>query len=227
MRVLLVEDHQDIAGVIFDFFEMREGYVLDYASDGLHGYDLAMKQHFDLIVLDIMLPGMDGLAVCQKLRENGIDTPVLMLTARDNQQDVLDGFAAGADDYLTKPFDLNILEARLQALHRRRTGVVAKKKLAFEDVTLDLIRRHAEREGQQIRLGQIQFIILKTLMTRAPEVAGREELIRAIWMDEEPEGDLLRSHIFQLRAVIDKPFDHAYIATVPKVGYRLMSKGSQ
>jgi len=224
MKLLLVEDHQDIAGIIFDFFDIRENYLLDYASDGKHGCELALKNHYDVIILDIMLPGMDGLSVCNQLRNNGVDTPILMLTARSDRQDILDGFGCGADDYLVKPFDLNILEARLLALYRRKTGVVALKELMFDQLKLDLVNRTAERNNCRFQLGQIQFTILKTLMMRAPDVASREELIKEIWQDDEPDGDVLRSHIYQLRNLIDRPFEHTYIKTVPKVGYQLVKE---
>jgi len=226
MKLLLIEDHQDIAGIIFDFFEIREDYLLDYASDGKHGCELALRHHYDVVILDIMLPAMDGLSVCQYLRTNGIDTPILMLTARSNRDDILKGFDAGADDYLVKPFDLNILEARIQALYRRKTGVVATKTLAYGGISLDLEQRVAARHGQQVQLGKIQFTILKTLLMRAPGIATREELVKEIWQDDEPDGDILRSHIYQLRSLIDRPFEHACIRTVPKVGYMLVAEDS-
>lgn len=221
MVILLVEDHQDIAGIIFDYFEIK-GHELDYASDGKQGLALASSHYYDLIILDVMLPGIDGLSVCQQLRAQGIDTPVLMLTARDEKQDVLDGFAHGVDDYLVKPFDLHILEARVQALHRRKSGAVAQTVLSFDGLQLDMANRVARRDGQTIRLNQIPFIILKVLMLRAPNIATRDEVVKAIWKDDVPDGDVLRSHIYQLRNLIDKPFAHAYIKTVPKVGYQLV-----
>ena len=109
MQVLLIEDNKEIADVIFEYLELK-GLQLDYANNGLQGYDLAYKNHYDIIILDVMLPKMDGFSVCNKLRENGIETPILMLTARDSREDVLQGFTQGADDYLVKPFDLDILE---------------------------------------------------------------------------------------------------------------------
>ncbi|PSU46882.1 MULTISPECIES: response regulator transcription factor [Photobacterium] len=224
MKLLLIEDHKDIAGVIFDFFEIK-GYTLDYANNGLHGYELASSNYYDLIILDVMLPRMDGFTVCQKLREQGVDTPILMLTARDTREDTLEGFAQGADDYLVKPFDLEILEARIKSLTRRRIGNTATKTLNFGELTLDLNTHIVSRNDCQFSLNPTLFTILKLMMVRAPNVVAKDELISALWGDDEPEGNVLRSHIYQLRSQIDKPFKHAYINTVPKVGYQLIDKG--
>jgi len=223
MKLLLIEDHQDIAGVIFDFFEIKN-YTLDHANNGQHGYELASSNHYDLIILDIMLPRMDGFTVCKKLREQGIDTPILMLTARDTREDTLQGFAQGADDYLVKPFDLEILEARVKSLTRRRSGTTACSKLTFGDLQLDLKTHIVTRNDCQYSLNPSLFNILKLLMLRAPNIVKRDEIISALWGDDEPEGNVLRSHIYQLRSQIDKPFKHAYINTLPKVGYQLIDK---
>ncbi|WP_028865894.1 response regulator transcription factor [Psychromonas aquimarina] len=223
MKLLLIEDHQDIAGVIFDFFEIKN-YTLDYANNGLHGYELASSNHYDLIILDVMLPRMDGFTVCRKLREQGIDTPILMLTARDTREDTLQGFAQGADDYLVKPFDLEILEARIKSLTRRRVGSTASKTLQFGDLILDLNSHIVSRNDCSFSLNPTLFTILKLMMLKAPNVVSRDEVISALWGDDEPEGNVLRSHIYQLRSQIDKPFKHAYINTVPKVGYQLIDK---
>jgi DNA-binding response OmpR family regulator len=223
MKILLVEDNRDIAGVIYDFFEMH-GHKLDYAVDGKQGLDLARKHHYDVIVLDVMLPGISGTTVCANLRAEGVDTPILMLTARDQNSDILEGFSTGADDYLVKPFDLNILEARLTALNRRRDGTSSTSVLHFGDLTLDLSSRVISRNQCRFKLNQTLFSIAKMLMLRAPKIVTREELISAIWQDDEPDTDILRSHIYQLRNKVDKPFEYAYIRTVPKVGYQLVNQ---
>jgi len=220
MKILLVEDHQEIAGVIFDFFEIK-GFQLDYARDGQQGFELASSNHYDVIILDVMLPYLDGFSVCQKLRTQGVDIPILMLTARDSSQDMLDGFEKGADDYLVKPFDLHILAARLNALHQRNTGNMTKKSLTFSNLTLDLTNRTLTRNECVFQLNQTLFTIMKTLMLRAPEIATREEILNQVWQDDIPEEDVLRHHIYQLRSQIDKPFKHAYLHTIPKVGYQL------
>jgi len=223
MKLLLVEDNEDIAGIIFDFFEIH-GHQLDYARNGEQGFDLARKQPYDVIILDVMLPRLSGMDVAAKLREEGVDTPILMLTARDQNTDILEGFSSGADDYLVKPFDLNILEARLNALHRRRQGVTAKKRLQFGDLELDISSHMLTRKNCKFALNQTLFNIMKLLLSRAPDTVTREELISEIWHDNEPDTDILRSHIYQLRNKIDKPFEHAYIRTIPKVGYQLVEK---
>ncbi|MAC48020.1 response regulator transcription factor [Oceanospirillum beijerinckii] len=225
MKLLLVEDHQDIAGIIFDFFELK-GYVLDYACNGQQGFDLARDNHYDLIILDVMLPRMDGYTVCKKLREQGIDTPILMLTARDTREDTLAGFEQGADDYLVKPFDLEILEARIKALTRRRLGQTATKAIRFEQLTLDINTHSLNRGDCRLSLNPTQFTILKLLIMRAPEVVSKEEIVHTLWGEDEPEGNVLRSHIYQLRNQIDKPFSHHYLKTVPKVGYQLIGEDS-
>lgn len=222
MMILLIEDHQDIAGVIFDFLGLK-GYTLDYASHGNQGLQLACSNYYDVIILDVMLPQVDGLTLCKTLRENGINTPILMLTARDTNEDILAGFEHGADDYLVKPFDLHILEARIKALYKRKTGVVAVKQLTFSGLSLDLTTRIVRREGREITLNQTLFTILKIMMLRAPNVTSREEVINEVWQENEPEGDILRGHIYLLRNEVDKPFQHHYIKTIPKVGYQLVA----
>lgn len=223
MKLLLVEDHKDIAGVIFDYFEIK-GDVLDYANNGAQGFELAKNGHYDAIILDVMLPKMDGLTVCKSLREIGIDTPILMLTARDTKEDILAGFAHAADDYLIKPFDLDILDTRLQALVRRRNGGVANRVLTFGTLSLDMNTRVLQREGSRYSLNPSQYTILKCLMNRAPEVVTKEEICDALWGDDEPDSKVLRSHIYQLRSLIDRPFQHAYLRTISKVGYRLVAE---
>ncbi|HIF9210151.1 TPA: response regulator transcription factor [Photobacterium damselae] len=222
MRILLVEDHHDIAGIIFDYFEIK-GAVLDHAATGPRGLALAKEQHYDLIILDLMLPKMDGLTVCRELRDYGIDTPVLMLTAMDGIEDILAGFQNGADDYLVKPFDLEILEARVKALTRRRSGMVASNTLVFGELSLDVKTHTAYRKSCKFALNPSLFTILRLLMTRAPQVVTKDELVTALWGDDEPDSNVLRSHLYQLRNLIDKPFEHAYIQTLPKVGYQLVT----
>ncbi len=174
-----------------------------------------------------MLPRMDGYTVCNKLREQGVDTPILMLTARDTREDTLEGFSQGADDYLVKPFDLEILEARIKALTRRRTGETAANTLNFGQLELDLSNHTVHRSNCSFSLNPTLFTILRLLMVRAPKLVTKEEIISTLWGDDEPEGNVLRSHIYQLRNQIDKPFKHSYIKTVPKVGYQLIPEESK
>lgn len=223
MKLLLIEDHAEISKVIFEYFELK-GYDMDYASDGKHGLHLAKTNHYDMIILDIMLPQIDGLSVCRQLRESGYAVPIIMLTACDEKQDILSGFEQGADDYLVKPFDLNILEARINANHKRFKGSFVQKKLTFKELSLDLTTHIAERGGCQFSLNHAQFKLLKLLMLKTPEIATREEIISEIWLNEEPEEHLIRNHVYRLRTLIDKPFKQAYIKTMPKVGYLLCDK---
>ncbi len=220
MRLLLIEDNRDIAGVIFDYFEAL-GHAMDYTADGNQGLALATENAYDLVILDIMLPGRDGYSVCRALRERQVDTPILMLTARDTTDDTLQGFGEGADDYLVKPFDLKVLQARIEAIVRRRSGGAFAKHLSFDVLTLDLGSHAVERQGHRVSLNPTCFKLLKALMQKAPELVTREELVYSVWKDEPPDGDSLRNHIYQLRNLIDRPFTSSMLVTVPKTGYRL------
>ena len=219
-RVLLVEDNREIAGMLFDYFECA-GMELDYADNGELGVKLAMENTFDIILLDLMLPRMDGLTMCNKLRDAGNNTPVLMLTALDSRDDMLKGFQHGADDYLTKPFDLDILEARMMALIRRYHGTVASSKLEYGEVSIDQKIRKAYRQDKLLALNPTTYTILEMLVKNAPYVLTREEIAFQLWQENEPNNDVLRSHIYQLRNQLDKPFEKPVLITVPKVGFRL------
>ncbi|MGR5132151.1 response regulator transcription factor [Vibrio alfacsensis] len=221
-RVLLVEDNREIAGMLFDYFKCA-GMELDYADNGELGLKLAMENTFDIILLDLMLPRMDGLTVCNNLREAGNNTPVLMLTALDSRDDMLKGFQHGADDYLTKPFDLDILEARMTALIRRYRGTVASSKLEYGDVSIDQKTRKAYRQDKLLVLNPTTYTILEMLVKSAPDVVTREDIAYRLWEENEPNNDVLRSHIYQLRNQLDKPFNTQVLKTVPKVGFRLES----
>ncbi|WP_394127324.1 response regulator transcription factor [Vibrio hepatarius] len=219
-KVLLIEDNREVAGILFDYFEC-EGMELDYADNGELGLQLALEGSFDLILLDLMLPRMDGLTVCNKLREAGVSTPVLMLTALDNREDMLKGFKHGADDYLTKPFDLEILEARIQALIKRYRGQVANTVMQFASLKIDQKTRQAFREDKLLALNPTTYTILEMLCQKAPEVVTRQELSEKLWQESEPNNDVLRSHIYQLRNQLDKPFAKPMLTTIPKIGFRL------
>ncbi|MGR4992201.1 response regulator transcription factor [Vibrio rotiferianus] len=221
-RVLLVEDNREIAGMLFDYFECA-GMELDYADNGELGLKLALENSFDLILLDLMLPRMDGLTVCNKLRDAGNNTPVLMLTALDSREDMLKGFKHGADDYLTKPFDLDILEARMAALIRRYRGTVASSKLEYGEVSIDQKTRKAYRKDKLLALNPTTYTILEMLVKSAPDIVTRNEIAFSLWQENEPNNDVLRSHIYQLRNQLDKPFETQLLKTIPKVGFRLES----
>lgn len=220
MRILVIEDNRDILANILDYLELK-GFVVDCAQDGLSGLHLAATEHYDLIVLDIMLPGIDGYQVCRRLREDaGRDTPIIMLTARDELDDRLQGLRSGADDYLVKPFALSELVARIEAVLRRSQGS-RKHQLQVDDLLYDLGTLQATRAGQPVRLNPIGHKLLAILMQRSPAVVRREQLEEALWGNDPPDSDALRSHIHQLRQVLDKPFATPLLHTVYGVGFRL------
>lgn len=222
MHILVVEDNPDLNANLIDFLGDR-GHTVDVAYNGYAGLGFALENHYDAIVLDLMLPGIDGLEVCAKLRHAGITTPVLMLTARDSLEDKLDGFASGADDYLIKPFALLELEARLLALSRRQRpeSESGAHQLRVADLVLDTGTWRVTRGGQPIELSPIPLKLLELLLQRAPQVVSRAELERAIWGDSPPDSDALRAHLHSLRSAIDKPFATPLLHTVRGFGYRL------
>lgn len=221
MKVLIVEDQHDIAANIWDFLE-RRGHVVDHAADGETGLMHAMRGGFDVIVLDLGLPRLDGLDLCRRLREAGRGTPVLMLTARDTLDDKLKGFAEGADDYMVKPFELKELEARIRALHRRGQPP-ASVGLAIGPLQFDALAMLARREDKRIALTRAQALILELLMKRSPAVVSQRALLEQVW--GELGGDIasLHTHVYDLRNLVDKPFGSALIQTVRGVGYRLVA----
>jgi DNA-binding response OmpR family regulator len=219
--ILLVEDNRDIAEMVAEFLE-RKGYVVDHAGDGVTGLHLAVTNPYDVIVLDLMLPGLDGLALCRKLREQAKrDTPLLMLTARDTVDDKIVGLEAGADDYLVKPFEIRELEARIRTLLRRQRGAVVAETLRVGDLTLDTSTLEVTRAGQAIKLMPIGLKLLTTLMRASPRIVSRQQLEREVWGDVLPDSDTLRSHLYALRKAIDRPFDRPVLHTVAGAGYRL------
>jgi DNA-binding response OmpR family regulator len=220
MRILVIEDNRDILANILDYLQLK-GFTVDCAQDGLSGLHLASTGHYDLIVLDIMLPGIDGYQLCKRLREDGQnDVPILMLTARDALDDRLQGLQAGADDYLIKPFALSELVARIQAILRRSQGS-RKRQLQVGDLRYDLDTLHVSRAGQPLKLNPVGLKLLAVLMQKSPAVVRREALEEALWGDDCPDSDSLRSHIHQLRQVLDKPFATPLLHTLHGVGYRL------
>ena len=220
MRILLVEDNRDILANLADYLELK-GYSVDCARDGLSGLHLATGGHYDLLVLDVMLPGLDGYSLCRRLREEvRSSVPVIMLTARDQLDDRLQGFQSGADDYLIKPFALSELAARIEAVLRRSRGG-ARRLLQVADLSYDLDTPEVSRGGRRLKLNPLGLKLLALLMQRSPHVLRREVLEEALWGDDCPDSDSLRSHVHQLRQVIDKPFPRPLLHTVHGVGYRL------
>lgn len=221
MKLLVVEDNPDIVANLYEFLEPK-GFVLDHARSGPEGLLRAREGAFDLIVLDVMLPGMEGTALCRQLRQQlRQPTPVLMLTARDTLDDKLLGFASGADDYLVKPFLMAELEARIHALLRRSRRDVGPAVLVAGDLSFDTASYDVERGGRRVVLTPTGYKLLACLLRAAPRVVTRGELERAIWGEDPPDSDALRTHLHALRQAIDKPFDSPIIKTIPGVGYRL------
>lgn len=220
--ILLIEDHKDIAEMVIAYLESRD-FDVDYAADGITGLHLAVSNNYDCIILDLMLPGIDGLAVCNRLREDARnDTPIIMLTARDTLDDKITGLDTGADDYLTKPFAIQELEARVRSQIRRHRGDVAKELLSIGGLTLDTSTLKVTREEQELNLTPIGLKILTVLMRASPAVVSRRDLERKVWGHILPDSDTLRSHLYNLRKVVDKPFKHQLLITVQASGFKIV-----
>jgi DNA-binding response OmpR family regulator len=219
MQVLVVDDESDILSTIIDQLTINS-MVADCAQSGKQAISLVSKNHYDVIVLDVMMPGIDGLETCRLLRADGCTVPIIFLTARDTVPDKIVGFKAGADDYLVKPFAMDELLCRVQALGNR-VSRQALSQLSYADLHIDLESYQVRRENTSLQLNQIQYKLLRCLMTQAPKVVTREQLELAVWQGESPDSDVLRSHLYQLRQIIDKPFSFQMLETVRGQGYRL------
>lgn len=221
LSILIVEDQMELAQNIAEYLEPK-GHMLDFATDGKQAVELALNNSYDLVVLDIMLPKMDGLEVCRHLREHAKKhLPILMLTARDTLQDKLTGFDVGADDYLTKPFALPELEVRCLSLSRRH--------LLQTSHVIDIGPLHINRQTQQVYreqkaldLSAMNYKILLILAEAYPQVVTRSQLCQKLWADEPTDSDALRSHIYQLRQILDKPFEGEMLKTLHKVGFSIV-----
>lgn len=224
MRILLVDDERRLADGVRRGLE-AEGMVVDVAHDGVAGLDLASDADYDVIVLDVMMPGLNGYRVCQALRADGDHTPVLFLTAKDGEWDEVEGLDTGGDDWLTKPFSFPVLIAHLRALARRgareRPAV-----LEAGDLTLDPAARQAFRGDQEITLTAREMAVLDFLLRRRGEVVTRQEIIANIWGDSfTGDANIIEVYIGHLRAKVDRPFGRHTIETVRGVGYRLSGTG--
>ncbi len=220
MQILVVEDETRLANLLRQGLE-EEGHTVVVSGNGRDGLSLALAHSFDAIVLDIMLPQLDGMAVARRLREAGDRTPVLMLTARDAEADVVSGLDTGADDYLTKPFSFDVLLARLRAVSRR--GPIARPVvLQAGGVSLDPSSREATRAGRRVTLTRTEYCLLEMLMRRAGGVVPRDSLIQAIWgFSSEVESNTLDAFVRLLRAKIEISGEPKLIHTVRGVGYCL------
>lgn len=220
-RLLIIEDNPELVANLYTFFEPL-GYVLDEARDGATGLRLATQNEYDAILLDLMLPRMDGMTLCRKLRQEFQNpVPVLMLTARDPVDDRVEGLALGADDYLVKPFSLRELDARIKALVRRAQGRQVQGILGWEDLQADTRAPRAWRQGRAVNLTPSTHKLLLSLMRAAPGVVKKQEMEYLLWGDDPPVSGALRTHIHDLRQQVDKGFTTALIETVHGIGWCL------
>ncbi len=222
MHIAVIEDERRLATLLRRVLT-EERHVVDVAYDGPSGLDLAASGTYDLIVLDLMLPGMDGIEVCRRLRAARIETPVLMLTARGAVEDRVAGLNVGADDYLVKPFAMEELLARVAALLRRRgRGLDGGQTLQAGDLTLDLVRHEAQRAGRVIELTAKEFALLEFLMRHPGQVLSRTQIVDHVWRyDFDALSNVVDIYIHYLRDKIDRGFSHPLIKTVRGVGYRI------
>lgn len=221
MYILLVEDERRLAQVVRKVLE-EEGHTVDVAHDGEDGRAMALDGSHDVIVLDILLPGVDGIEVCRALRAARVDTPVLLLTALDAVEDRVRGLDAGADDYLPKPFAFQELLARLRALNRRRVQAREPDRLEAADLVLDLRRRRAERAGKLVELSPKEFALLEFLVRNEGRVVTRTHILDHVWgYDYSPDSNLVDVYVTYLRRKVDRGHDRKLIRTVRGVGYAL------
>ena len=219
--MLLVEDERRLSQVVRRVLE-EEGHTVDAAFDGEEGLSMALEGSHDVIVLDVMLPEMDGMEVCRSLRKQKVDTPVLLLTALDSVDDKVRGLDAGADDYLPKPFAFQELLARLRALGRRKVQGHEASELAVDDLVLDLRRRRAQRSGKSIDLSPKEFSLLEFLMRNEGRVVTRTQILDHLWgYDYDSESNLVDVYVAYLRRKVDKGHKQQLIRTVRGIGYAL------
>ena len=223
MRVLVVEDEVRLARGLRIGLE-REGLAVDVAVDGPEGLWFSRENPYDVILLDVMLPGLSGHQVCRQLREEGNWTPVLMLTARDSEGDQVEGLDSGADDYVLKPFNFTVLLARMRSLVRR--GATERPtRLVLGDLTLDPATRTVDRAGQAISLTAREFALLEFLMRQQGAVATKRQIMANVWdFDFEGESNAVEVFVARLRKKVDKPFGTEYIQTARGVGYRIRTE---
>ena len=225
MRILIVEDDQRLARQLKKGLD-ENGHTVSLAFDGIDGLEAARQGHFDVLVLDVMLPRLDGFGVVKQLRKAGSKSPVLMLTARDSAEDIVAGLDAGADDYLTKPFALKVLLARLRALARRK-DIEPRLQLQIGSVVLDPAQHVVKRAGLPVALTRTEFVLLETLMRNSGRVVTRDRLIEAVWgNDREVESNTLDVYVRQLRTKIEPTGSRRLIQTIRGVGYAMREEES-
>ncbi len=224
LNVLLIEDNRDLADTIIEYLELEE-INCHYAANGAAGLQLAVETRYDVLLLDLNLPRMDGLTLCRKLRSEGNDTPVLMLTARDTLDDKLDGFRAGTDDYLVKPFELPEVVVRIRTLSRRRSGEILK--LTCGDLEMDLQAHSVTRGKRPVKLSPICWKLLEVLLRASPAAVSRQALEDKVWGDDLPDSNSLKVHIYKLRKAVDTPFAEQLVHTIPGHGFVVSVNGSE
>jgi DNA-binding response OmpR family regulator len=220
MKVLFIEDNDTIARQVGEFLANHRWNV-DFAPNARLGIALALADFYDVILLDLNLPDLDGLAVCEQIKAHAeVTPPILILTARDSFESKAAGFRHGADDYLTKPFDLRELVLRCEALARRH-ALHQPKNLTLGDLELDLRTKTATRQKIPLELTSVGFRVLELLVKCYPEPASRSYVTHQLWGENPPESDALKSHIYALRKALDKPFAHPMLKTVMNAGFKL------
>lgn len=221
MRILFVEDDLKIASFVITGLK-EAGFAVEHAADGENGLHLALNEPYDAAIIDIMLPGLDGLTIIEKMREHHVNTPVIILSAKRRVDERIKGLQTGGDDYLTKPFSFSELLARVQALIRRASGVSEPTSLTVDDLTLDLLSREVKRAGREIRLQPLEFSLLEYLMRNAGRVVSKTMIMEHVWnYDFVPLTNVVEVRISLLREKVDKNFAKKLIHTVRGAGYVL------
>jgi len=225
MRILLIEDDRKIASFVIKGMKSA-GFAVDHATDGRSGFDMAVTEPYDAAIIDVMLPGMDGLTIVKNLRREKAEVPIIILSAKGSIEDRVRGLQSGSDDYLTKPFAFSELLARVQALIRRTTGASEPTRLKVGDLTMDLITRQVARADQIIELQPLEFSLLEYLMRNQARVVSKTMIMEHVWNYHfDPQSNVVEARISRLRDKIDKDFERKMIRTVRGVGY-VLEEGS-
>lgn len=220
MLILLVEDESDLAELTIDFLETFN-IECDYAFDGANALTLIEKNKYDVIVLDVNMPRLNGFSVCETVRTLGISTPIIFLTAHDSLSDKLNGFSLGADDYLTKPFELEELAVRIQVLANRKTNTTITEPFTLSTLSIDYQQRSVSRSGRLIAVSPTQWQLLVLLAKNSPNIVDRTTIEDEIWPDQTPSKDMLKTLIFRLRNLVDSPDEPKLVHTVRGAGISL------
>ena len=221
MKILLIEDDVKIAEFIIKGLK-TSGFVVEHEKTGDIGLEIALLEEYDVLIVDVMLPGLDGISLVKQIRNKNINTPVIILSARDRIDDRVKGLDAGADDYLTKPFAFSELLARVQALIRRAGGIVEPAKLSYEDLSLDIQKREVVRAGKRIDLQPMEFSLLEYLLRSKERVVSKIMIMEHVWnYNFDPMTNVVEARICKLRDKVDKGFDKKLIHTIRGAGYVL------